>query len=286
MSAPQRRWGSTVRSKLPTRDAGGRATFGDGPLRLSYQTQTRRFVAHRRLRRRGLRREHATCDLSRSAGRTRLTLEVDGARCRSRLAVGRRHSLAADARARGQRNRSGRSFDLPIGVGTARRGPPAAFGHAHLDLAWLWTYADTKRKAFARLRRHCVKSKTAYVFAQSMPQFYAWVETSRPNFRAAAGAGRKRLGRGRRDDVGRARPPCAVRRIDLRQFASGMRLCARKARARTPTRGLAARHLRLSQHVAAACNACRCDGVRNDQARMERHDALAVPQFIWRGRRQ
>ena len=51
-------------------------------------------------------------------------------------------------------------------------------GHAHLDLAWLWTYADARRKALrtfaTALRQMTIDDR--YVFAQSQPQLYAWVE--------------------------------------------------------------------------------------------------------------
>jgi alpha-mannosidase len=51
-------------------------------------------------------------------------------------------------------------------------------GHAHLDLAWLWTYAEARRKAlrtFATALRQLVLDDR-FVFAQSQPQLYAWVE--------------------------------------------------------------------------------------------------------------
>ncbi len=51
-------------------------------------------------------------------------------------------------------------------------------GHAHLDLAWLWTYADARRKALrtfaTALRQLTIDDR--YVYAQSQPQLYAWVE--------------------------------------------------------------------------------------------------------------
>ncbi len=55
-------------------------------------------------------------------------------------------------------------------------GVPMA-GHAHLDLAWLWTYADARRKAlrtFATAARQ-IELDDRYVFAQSQAQLYAWV---------------------------------------------------------------------------------------------------------------
>jgi alpha-mannosidase len=50
-------------------------------------------------------------------------------------------------------------------------------GHAHLDVAWLWTYDATHRKArrtFATALRE-MENDARYVYAQSQPQLYAWV---------------------------------------------------------------------------------------------------------------
>jgi len=63
--------------------------------------------------------------------------------------------------------------------GARLAGHPPMVGHAHLDLAWLWTFADTRRKAlrtFATALRQMTLDDR-YVFAQSQPQLYAWVES-------------------------------------------------------------------------------------------------------------
>ena len=72
--------------------------------------------------------------------------------------------------------------------------PPMA-GHAHLDVAWLWTFAETRRKAvrtFATALRQCTLDDR-YVFAQSQPQLYAWVASDEPDLFARV---RKRIGAG------------------------------------------------------------------------------------------
>ena len=54
---------------------------------------------------------------------------------------------------------------------------PPLVGHAHLDVAWLWTFADTRRKAvrtFATALRQLALDGR-YVYAQSQSQLYAWV---------------------------------------------------------------------------------------------------------------
>jgi alpha-mannosidase len=60
----------------------------------------------------------------------------------------------------------------------AEPGEVPMVGHAHLDLAWLWTYADARRKALrtfgTALRQMTIDDR--YVYAQSQPQLYAWVE--------------------------------------------------------------------------------------------------------------
>ena len=70
----------------------------------------------------------------------------------------------------------------PAGApGDLRPGVPCV-GHAHLDVAWLWTYADARRKArrtFATALRQC-DADPRYRFAQSQPQLYAWVRDDDP----------------------------------------------------------------------------------------------------------
>lgn len=72
---------------------------------------------------------------------------------------------------------------------TCRR-PPAIggrqllIGHAHLDVAWLWTYVETRRKAlrtFATALRQ-LERHPRFVFAQSQPQLYEFVREADPKF--------------------------------------------------------------------------------------------------------
>ncbi len=59
---------------------------------------------------------------------------------------------------------------------------PPMVGHAHLDVAWLWTNADARRKAartFATALRQ-LELDDRFVFAQSQPQLYAWVAADEP----------------------------------------------------------------------------------------------------------
>lgn len=62
--------------------------------------------------------------------------------------------------------------------GTTQPASVPMVGHAHLDVAWLWTFAEARRKAlrtFATALRQIALDER-YVFAQSQPQLYAWVE--------------------------------------------------------------------------------------------------------------
>jgi len=68
----------------------------------------------------------------------------------------------------------------PAGYGEAPDATEATVGlvgHAHLDVAWLWRYAETRRKALrtfaTALRQRELDER--FCFAQSQPQLYAWV---------------------------------------------------------------------------------------------------------------
>lgn len=74
-----------------------------------------------------------------------------------------------------------------------------AFGHAHIDLGWLWPIRETKRKgartfstALALMERY-----PEYLFGASQPQLYQWVKEDYPQLyekvRASIGAGRWEL---------------------------------------------------------------------------------------------
>lgn len=55
-------------------------------------------------------------------------------------------------------------------------------GHSHLDVAWLWTYEQTRRKAQRTFAIACdlLERDPAFVFAQGQPQLYRFVEESDP----------------------------------------------------------------------------------------------------------
>ena len=87
----------------------------------------------------------------------------------------------------------------------------ALTGHAHIDLAWLWPLAETRRKA-----RRTFSSVLAlmdryddFIFNQSSAQLYAWLEEDDPELLARI---KQRVAEGRWEPVGgsRAEPDCQV----------------------------------------------------------------------------
>jgi alpha-mannosidase len=156
-----------------------RAAFPAGPLRLRYPTRTGALLRIDGVVRGAFDGKHGTIDLPPLPGEHEIALEVErrslpvaglpaGDGVRWRLMLARAAQKPAE--------------HIEIG---AREGAPAAgeaigvplIGHAHLDVAWLWTYAATHRKAhrtFATALRE-MENDPRYVFAQSQPQLYAWV---------------------------------------------------------------------------------------------------------------
>lgn len=77
---------------------------------------------------------------------------------------------------------------LPVlRAGIAEAGPPLdaeviAVGHAHIDVAWLWTLAHTRRKASRTFRTALalMDAFPAFHFTQSQPQLYRFIEEDEP----------------------------------------------------------------------------------------------------------
>ncbi|MBV9408213.1 MAG: hypothetical protein JO164_05285, partial [Candidatus Eremiobacteraeota bacterium] len=165
------------------------ATFPDGPLRLRYATRTGALLRIDGTVRGAFDDMHGAIDLPALPGAHEIVLEVDrrslpvaglpsGDGVRWRLMLARATQTPSDTievEARDGVRADGAAVDVPL------------VGHAHLDVAWLWTYDTTKRKAlrtFATALRE-IENDASYVFAQSQPQEYAWV------FGADAGLGER-----------------------------------------------------------------------------------------------
>ncbi len=157
---------------------GARATFPDGPLRLRYPTRTGALLRIDGAVRGAFDGMHAAIDLPALPGEHEILLDVerrslpvaglpagDGLRWRVMLArAAQRPARQLEVEVRDEAA-PGVSIDVPL------------VGHAHLDVAWLWTYEAAHRKAlrtFATAVRQ-IENDARYVFAQSQPQLYAWV---------------------------------------------------------------------------------------------------------------
>jgi len=147
-------------------------------------------------------REHRAVALRESADASELTLEVE------------RHGLPGS----GLPSRPGlrwwwmrRSHTLPLRArlivvgdheefGEPRVEAPAVIGHAHLDVAWLWTTAQARRKFVRTMANQAryLEDDPEFIFAQSQPQLYAWLAEDEPALFARVRA----LAESRRIDAG------------------------------------------------------------------------------------
>ncbi|RLD08703.1 MAG: alpha-mannosidase [Chloroflexota bacterium] len=90
--------------------------------------------------------------------------------------------------------------------GIAKAGPPldvniTAIGHAHIDVAWLWTLAQTRQKAgrtFHNVLR-LMEQFPEFHFTQSQPQLYDYVRQDFPDLFASI---QKRIAEGRWEAIG------------------------------------------------------------------------------------
>lgn len=155
-----------------------RAELPAGPLRLRYPTRTGALLRIDGVVRGAFDSMHGAIELTASPGEHEIALTVerrslpvaglpsgDGIRWRLMLArADERPGRRLEVDPAGEPP-PGRAIDVPL------------VGHAHLDVAWLWTYDATHRKAlrtFATAMRE-MENDPRFVYAQSQPQEYAWV---------------------------------------------------------------------------------------------------------------
>ena len=76
-----------------------------------------------------------------------------------------------------------------------------AAGHAHIDVAWLWTLDQTRQKTRRTFHTvlHLMEHFPAYQFTQSQPQLYAWLQEDDPALFACI---RERIAEGRWEAIG------------------------------------------------------------------------------------
>ena len=259
-------------------------TFDERPMRLSYATRTGALVRIDGAIVGAFDAKHLTCDLPALPGAHDLEVEVelrslpiadlpsgDGLAWRLMLArASQTPGTLLDAR------------PYEVHASATLIGEVVAFGHAHLDVAWLWTYADSKRKAlrtFATAIRQVERGP--YSFAQSQPQLYAWVEHADSPLFARV---RERIGRGWDASVAAmwVEPDCHVPSGEslLRQLAFGMRytrevLGARPSVVWLPdTFGFPSTLPLLAVHAGATAFA-------TTKLQWNEHTRWPFPQFLW-----
>jgi alpha-mannosidase len=175
-----------VRLRLSERERGdalvllaARLPASNEPVRLQYRTRTGALVRIDGRVAGAFDREHR--DLVLAPGEAReLTLEVERRSLPTNgLPPGpglRWARLLATAAQEPQR-----SIDVsPAGVESAATAPAHGvplWGHGHLDVAWLWTYEQARRKAARTFANALglIDADPAFVFVQSQPQLYAFV---------------------------------------------------------------------------------------------------------------
>ena len=164
------------------------ASAPPGAIALRYRTRTGALVRAGGVACGAFDREHETIVLAPdAAGRIELEVERralpttglpprDGFRWRRMLARSAQEPARVLERVAPPRHPASASRDAKPA------GDLAFVGHSHLDVAWLWTYAEAARKAqrtFATAMRQLAQHP-AYVFAQSQPQLYAFVAERDP----------------------------------------------------------------------------------------------------------
>lgn len=154
------------------------------PQRIAYRTRTGALLRLDGVARGAFDREHGAVYVEKSDRERELTLFVE------------RHALPTNGLPSGPgvqwwllnaMSHPEPSAEIEID-GDAGGLPPEAdgtlpvIGHSHLDVAWLWAFEETRRKA-ARTFANAVnllERDPSFVFAQSQPQLYAYVEEDEP----------------------------------------------------------------------------------------------------------
>jgi len=264
---------------------GARTVFEDRPLRLSYATRTGALLRVDGDVAGAFDGKHRDCSLPAFPGEHDVTVEVEkrslpvaglpsGDGVRWRLLQARASERAHDVVEVSYLNASVHAPAQAV----------AAVGHAHLDLAWLWRFGDARRKAL-RTFATAIRQVEAgpYVFAQSQPQLYDWVERADPMLFARV---RERIGRGWDASVAAmwVEPDMHAPSGEsiLRQLSFGMRYAAEHlgADARVvwlpDTFGFPSTLPSLAVHAGAAAFAT---------TKLQWNDTTRwpYPQFIWRG---
>jgi alpha-mannosidase len=157
------------------------------PVGLRYETRTGALLRIDGVIAGAFDREHDTIVVAASNNERALTLEVELASLPTHglpNGPGARWTLMQRRKAERPRDRI-EVVDVPEPLRTeAIVDPIPIIAHAHLDLAWLWTFAEGRRKAFRTFANalYLAQRNPDYVFIQSQPALYAYVEHDDPEF--------------------------------------------------------------------------------------------------------
>ncbi len=179
---------------------GARVTFDVPLVRLTYPTRTGALLTIGGDVAGAFDGKHATIDVAVAPGTHDVTLRVE------RRSLPTSSLPAGDGlrwRAMLAREAQTPHLELAVRPSPAQYGAladavahdPPMVGHAHLDVAWLWRFGETRRKAartFATALRQ-LELDDRFVYAQSQPQLYAWVAADQPELFARV---RARVGTG------------------------------------------------------------------------------------------
>ena len=157
----------------------------DKPAGLRYQTRTGALLRVDGVAVGAFDREHECVEVDAGAAARELTLEVE-------LASLPTHGLPSGPGARWQlllrsaAQRPRESIEIGDAPQLALAPPPqdslTLLAHAHLDLAWLWTFVEGRRKAMRTLANalQLASRDRDYIFIQSQPAMYAGIEHDDP----------------------------------------------------------------------------------------------------------
>jgi alpha-mannosidase len=129
-------------------------------------------------------REHDRIELPASANERALRVEVERRSLPTNgLPPGEGLRWSAILRNASQTPQRFVTLDRAIPNGTSRgEGAAVLWGHSHLDVAWLWPYSQTRRKAVRTFANAValISGDPAFVFMQSQPQLYEFVREAAP----------------------------------------------------------------------------------------------------------
>jgi alpha-mannosidase len=178
------------------------------PLRIGYRTDTGAIAVLEGRTIGAFDREHRRIDVPPSERERRLELTVerfalptnglpsgDGLRWRLMLLRARQEPRLVTTI---ESIENAREAQVPLADGGI-----VVWGHSHLDVAWLWNYTQTRRKAIRTFANALalMEQEPSFIFMQSQPQLYDFVEEADPELFARV---QERVHRGSFDVQGAA----------------------------------------------------------------------------------